>query len=266
MKGYKAFSHGMVCRGKQYAENTTFEEDAAVMCKKGMHFCADPLDCLRYYDLVDDDGNIVEIAEVECADEDAIADGSKTKFVTKKLKIKRKLSFDEWVEALRVSVDNRHLVGSWFCSTLASSGDGNCIASSYGCSRLSASGHNSSIAASGLNSRIAASGDRSRLVISGVNGRIAASGDRSRLVSIWDGSCLVSSGDVNRLAVRENSIAAAVGAYSRVKAGVGSWIVLAEWKDEKPKCVKAAMIDGEALKPDVWYELKNGEIVPAEYN
>lgn len=26
MKGYKAFDKGLVCRGKQYAENTVFEE------------------------------------------------------------------------------------------------------------------------------------------------------------------------------------------------------------------------------------------------
>lgn len=26
MKGYKAFSKGMICRDKQYAENTVFEE------------------------------------------------------------------------------------------------------------------------------------------------------------------------------------------------------------------------------------------------
>lgn len=28
MKGYKGFSPGMVCRGKQYAENTEFEKEA----------------------------------------------------------------------------------------------------------------------------------------------------------------------------------------------------------------------------------------------
>ena len=39
MKGYKAFEKGMICRGKQYAENTVFEEDAAEICKRGMHFC-----------------------------------------------------------------------------------------------------------------------------------------------------------------------------------------------------------------------------------
>ena len=38
MKGYKGFSPGLICRGKQYAENTVFEEDSAVICSSGMHF------------------------------------------------------------------------------------------------------------------------------------------------------------------------------------------------------------------------------------
>ena len=42
MKGYKGFSKGLVCRGKQYAENTVFEEDDAKICKSGMHFCENP--------------------------------------------------------------------------------------------------------------------------------------------------------------------------------------------------------------------------------
>ena len=33
MKGYKAFKKGMICQGKQYAENTVFEEDEAVICE-----------------------------------------------------------------------------------------------------------------------------------------------------------------------------------------------------------------------------------------
>ena len=53
MKGYKAFEKGMICRGKQYTENTVFEEDAAEICKRGMHFCKYPLDVLEYYPLVD---------------------------------------------------------------------------------------------------------------------------------------------------------------------------------------------------------------------
>lgn len=91
MKGYKAFGHGMICRGKQYAENTVFEEESAEVCKSGMHFCKNPLDCLDYYPLIDDDGNVVEIAEVEALDERRTDDNKK--FCTKKLKIGAKLKF-----------------------------------------------------------------------------------------------------------------------------------------------------------------------------
>ena len=57
MKGYKGFKKGLVCRGKQYAENTVFEEESAIPCECGMHFCENPFDVLDYYDLVNDDGS-----------------------------------------------------------------------------------------------------------------------------------------------------------------------------------------------------------------
>lgn len=33
MKGYKAFEEGMICKGKQYTENTVFEEENAEICQ-----------------------------------------------------------------------------------------------------------------------------------------------------------------------------------------------------------------------------------------
>lgn len=43
-------------------------------------------------------------------------------------------------------------------------------------------------------------------------------------------------------------------------AALGSWIVLAEYdKQNNPLCVRAAQIDGEKLKPNVFYKLKDGE-------
>lgn len=52
MKGFKAYEPGLICRGKQYKENEIFEEDDAKICSKGMHFCENPFDVLKYYDLV----------------------------------------------------------------------------------------------------------------------------------------------------------------------------------------------------------------------
>ena len=63
----------------------------------------------------------------------------------------------------------------------------------------------------------------------------------------------------------ERSVAACVGHGGKIKGTLGSWIVLTEWAwvDDKytPVCVKAAQIDGEKIKPDVWYRLENGEFV-----
>ena len=38
MKGYKGFKPGLICKDKQYQENTVFEEPEAKICEKGLHF------------------------------------------------------------------------------------------------------------------------------------------------------------------------------------------------------------------------------------
>ena len=84
LKGYKGFKQGLICRDKQYKENTVFEEDKAIVCSKGMHFCTNPLDVLDYYDLVNEDGTFSEYTEVEAL-ADSVTDDNK-KYCTTKLK------------------------------------------------------------------------------------------------------------------------------------------------------------------------------------
>lgn len=97
MKGYKGFEKGLVCRGKQYAENTVFEEEKAVICHSGIHFCKNPFYVLDYYDLVNKDGSFNDFAEVEALEKPKTDDNKK--FCTKKLKIGAKLSFAGFVKA-----------------------------------------------------------------------------------------------------------------------------------------------------------------------
>ena len=54
--GVKGFGPGMICRGKQYAENTVFEEPEAELCESGIHYCENPLDVLNFYPLIGEDG------------------------------------------------------------------------------------------------------------------------------------------------------------------------------------------------------------------
>lgn len=97
VKGYKAFNKGMICRGKQYEENTTYEESGNKICEAGvMHFCENPFDVLNYYQLVDENGDISDFADVEAIG-DVYKKGDKT--ATNKLHIGAKLGLKGFVKA-----------------------------------------------------------------------------------------------------------------------------------------------------------------------
>ena len=212
MKGYKAYEKGLVCRGKQYAENTVFEEDSAEICKKGMHFCQNPLDCLDYYDLIDGNGNMTEFTNVEALDE-AKTDDNK-KFVTKKLKVGVKLSLEGFISAaLRVTSE-----------TIRKEAENS---RSKNKEALVKAGGSYSKLAGGYNSKLAG-GDNSKL----------AGGKHSILVGD-DGS--------------------------KAKGKIGTLLVLVEreWKNDEYiiKNYGVALVDGERIREDTFYKLKNGEFV-----
>ena len=162
MKGYKAFEKGLICRGKQYAENTVFEEDDAVICEKGMHFCKEPLAVLDYYPLVDDNGNLTEFAEVEALDKPKTNDNQK--FVSKKLKIGTKLDFAGLIKA-SVNFDFEKVGSSKVRNTarknaqIGSSGDFAQIGSSGNSAQIGSSGNSAQIVSSGKYAVICCAGD-----------------------------------------------------------------------------------------------------------
>ena len=97
IKGYKGFNPDLTCSGKQYKENTTYEEDGTEICEAGMmHFCENPYDVLDYYPLVNEDGDISDFAEVEAVGE-VKKDGNKS--ATNKLHIGAKLVLNGFVKA-----------------------------------------------------------------------------------------------------------------------------------------------------------------------
>lgn len=69
-------------------------------------------------------------------------------------------------------------------------------------------------------------------------------------------------------ATGKESVAAALGMDSKAKGALGCWIVIAEWEIDKEfnwhrKDVQCFKVDGENIKPDIWYKLKNGNLVEA---
>lgn len=145
MKGYKGFEPGLICRDKQYAENTVFKEDSAAPCVRGMHFCDNPFEVLRYYPIVDDDGNFNEFAEVEALDEPKTIDGKK--FASTELKIGARFSFKEFVDAC---------VNFALKKTKLDSGENTCIGSSGYGACIGSIGNNAVIMCAGNNSKVKA--------------------------------------------------------------------------------------------------------------
>ena len=153
-KGFKGFNKGLVCRGKQYAENTVFEEPSASICHRGMHYCKNPFDVLDYYDLVNEDGSFNEFAEVEPLAEEKTDDNKK--FCTTKLKIGAKISFSAFIDACidfvlertklekeTDSGDSAKIGSSGYSAQIGSSGDSAQIESSGMYAVVMCAGHDS---------------------------------------------------------------------------------------------------------------------------
>ena len=253
-KGYKAYEKGLVCRGKQYKIGEIFEEEKAEICDIGMHYCENPLDCLDHYSLIDNEGNIVEMTEVEDLDSENRETDDNKKYCTKKLKIGAKLSLSEFIKAGFDFIYEKsgEMINSGDYSKLASSG--------YG-SKLASSGYGSKLASSGYYSQLASLGDCSKLASSGYYSKLASSGDYSQLASSGDYSKLASSGGYSKLASSGyRSVIANIGFAGTAKASIGSWITLAEHDETGViRFVKTEQVDGKRIKADTWYQLVDGE-------
>ena len=69
-----------------------------------------------------------------------------------------------------------------------------------------------------------------------------------------------------RSASGENGLSVARGNGCRVKGGLGAILVIAEEKQSSYDIAswKAVVVDGDTIKPDTWYELKDGNLVECE--
>ena len=247
-KGYKAFNKGMICRGKQYEENTTYEENGNKICEAGvMHFCENPFDVLNYYPLIDEDGNISEFAKVE-----AVGDiyKGKDKTATNKLHIGAKLGLKGFIKAC---VD----------FTIEKTKVETVKADDVGIS----SGYSAQIGSSGNYAQICSSGDSARIGSGGYSAQIGSSGNYARIGSGGNYARIMSEG--------KNSVVMAAGYESKAKAKIGSWITLAEWirtgemdNDGNyiwiPRCVKTEYVDGKRIKENTFYKLVDGEFKEVE--
>lgn len=226
MKAYKGFDKDLKCRGFQYEIGKEYEEKEAEACEKGFHACENPLEVFRYYPPCD--GN--RYCEVE-QDGELSKHGGDSKVASTKIKIGVELGLKGLIQTgVSFILDKVNWKADAATNTDAQS------------------------AAVNLGYRSAATntGDLSAAM---------NTGDRSAAVNSGTGSAAeVSNGD---------SVAIVTGYNSKAKAGLGSAIVIAERGDWNGKTyplnnIKAAIVDGEKIKADTWYTLKNGEFVECD--
>ena len=278
MKGYKAFNKGLICKDKQYKENDVFEEEKAVPCHRGMHFCKNPFDVLNYYDLVDDNGEFSDFAEVEAPDDAEVKTDDNIKYCTTKLKVGAKFSFAGFVKTcvdFVIEKTQSEKPDSGNYAQIGSSGNYAQIGSSGNSAKIGSSGNYAQIGSSGYSAKIGSSGNYAQIGSSGYSAKIGSSGNYAQIGSSGDYAQIGSSGNYAQIgsfgdsakikSTGYDSIICCAGDDSCVSAKKGSWITLAEWKYsyEKdryvPKCVKTEYVDGERIKEDTMYKLIDGE-------
>ena len=166
------------------------------------------------------------------------------------------------------SGDYAQIGSSGDSAQIGSSGDSAKIGSSGDYAQIGSSGDSAKIGSSGDYAQIGSSGDYAQIGSSGYSAQIGSSGYSAQIGSSGDSAQIGSSGDSAQIdSTGEDSVIMCAGNKSKAKAKIGSWITLAEWEwsDEKnhnvPVCVKTEYVDGENIKADTWYQLKNGKFV-----
>ena len=114
-------------------------------------------------------------------------------------------------------------------------------------------------------STAAASGARSTAATSGRWSTAATSGARSTAATSGARSTAATSGYESAAKVEgEHSIAVAGGHQCRAMGSLGCWLVLAERDDDGAIThLEAVQVDGERIKPDLAYMLRDGQVVEA---
>ena len=280
---YKGFDKNMKCRGFQYEVGKEYEMDGEVKCcNQGFHACKSPMEVWDYYDMLDS-----RYAEVEQSGKIDAGENS-TKVCSSRIKIKAELKLAdiinigvEWlkditspskVKADGVLNDNgnrrKQIGSSGYSAQIGSSGNYAQIGSSGDSDQIGSSGYYAQIGSSGNYAKIGSSGNYAKIGSSGDYAKIGSSGYSAQIGSSGDYAQIGSSGNYAKIdSTGEDSVIMCAGNSSRAKAKVGSWITLAEWKwsDEKkrdvPVCVKTEYVDGDNIKADTWYQLKNRKFV-----
>ena len=249
IKSYKGFNRDMTCNPDgvsfQYEEGKEYEENYAEACECGFHACEMPLDVFSYYPPGTSVYHEVEQSGKISRKEDD------SKVASTKIKIGARLDIAGFVKAqieyVKKRTNNEHTdpehatAGDCGAATAGDCGAataGDCGAATAGDCGAATAGY-----------RGAATAGDCGAATAGYRGA-ATAGDSGAATSR------------GKSEVGTNGLAVARGNNVKVKGGIGSILVIAEESTSNYDIAdwKAVVVDGENVKADTWYCLKDGEL------
>ena len=273
---YKGTDKDMKCRGFQFDLGKEYVEEEAKLCDKGFHGCEYPLDVFAHYAPAD--------SRFFVADLDGVTDEKEegdSKRAGTKIKLRAEIGIPgivkaavEYIKEKAESSDNQTgyrsaatNTGNWSAAT--NTGDRSAATNTGYQSAATNTGYQSAAANTGYQSAATNTGDQSAATNTGDRSAATNTGNWSAATNTGYQSAATNTGDRSAATVEgKESIAIVTGIDSKASGAIGCWLVLTErdgWNGETYpiKEVRAVKVDGEAIKPGVFYKLQNGEVVEA---
>jgi hypothetical protein len=224
MKCFKGFDKDLKCRDFQYEIGKEYTEEKADICNCGFHACEFPMDVFGYYPPSDS-----RYCEVEL-EENGQKSSDDSKRVGKKISVKAEIGIAGIIKA---GVEYIKEQVNW------------------------------------EDDKATNTGDRSAATNTGYQSAATNTGNQSAATNTGDYSAATNTGYQSAAIVEgKESIALATGIESKAKGKIGCFIVLAEWKEINNEYhivdVKSAKVDGENIKEDTFYMLKDGKFVEVD--
>ena len=287
MKVYKGTDENMVCNGKQYVLGKMEAEENAKLCKCGLHACEMPLDVLRYYT-----PNRSRYFEAEADDVSDERSSDDSKIVAKKMTlkaeigipglvkaqieyIKNKIGFDDAIK--RANAENENYA-TGYQGAASATGDLGAASATGNLGAASATGYQGAASATGNRGAASATGDLGAASATGNRGAASATGNLGAASATgyqgaasatgYQGAASATGDQGAASATGKSGVALAAGVDCKAKGALGCAICCVE----RGECdgetypiiaIKAAIVDGDSIKPDTWYMLQNGEFTEA---
>ena len=233
MKVYKGTDKNLQCRGFQYEIGKEYVEDKADLCHVGFHGCERPLDVFAYYYPANSRYFEAELDDVSDQRE------SDSKVCGKRIKISAEIGIPDLIEA-QIEYVNTHATSGHTDPKAANAGN-------YG-------------AANAWNCGAANAGDCGAANAGNYG---AANAGNCGAANAGDYGAATSRGSSS---VGKSGIAISRGNGVKAKGALGAILLIAEEYDDNCdiKDWSAAVVDGNTIKANTWYTVKDGVFTEVE--